>query len=58
MTSEWYRIPWDVLEKSSTHIVNEVKYVNCGVYDITSKLRVSRLNTVEWGDIKESEIFI
>lgn len=37
MTSDWARIPYDVLEKVSKRIVNEVEGVNRIVYDITSK---------------------
>ncbi len=37
MTADWARIPFDVLEKASNRIVNEVKHVNRLVYDITSK---------------------
>jgi GMP synthase (glutamine-hydrolysing) len=37
MTADWVRIPYDVLDKVSTRIVNEVKGINRVVYDITSK---------------------
>ncbi|MDE7396062.1 MAG: GMP synthase (glutamine-hydrolyzing), partial [Clostridiales bacterium] len=37
MTADWARIPYDVLERVSTRIVNEVKHINRIVYDITSK---------------------
>ncbi len=37
MTSDWARIPYEVLEKVSNRIVNEVDNVNRIVYDITSK---------------------
>lgn len=44
MTGVWSKIPYDVLEKVSSRIVNEVKYVNRVVYDITSKPPA----TIEW----------
>ncbi|SBT79194.1 GMP synthase [glutamine-hydrolyzing], putative [Plasmodium malariae] len=37
MTANWYKIPYDILEKISTHIVSEVKGVNRILYDISSK---------------------
>ena len=44
MTAKWSKIPYEVLEKVSARIVNEVKYVNRVVYDITGKPPA----TIEW----------
>ena len=44
MTADWARIPYDVLEKVSGRIINEVDHINRIVYDITSKPPA----TIEW----------
>lgn len=44
MTGVWSKIPYEILEKVSSRIVNEVNHVNRIVYDITSKPPA----TIEW----------
>lgn len=44
MTADWVKLPYDLLERLSNRIVNEVKGINRCVFDITSKPP----GTIEW----------
>ncbi|MBI1746405.1 MAG: glutamine-hydrolyzing GMP synthase [Acidobacteria bacterium] len=44
MTADWVKLPYDVLERISNRIVNEVRGINRVVYDISSKPP----STIEW----------
>ena len=44
MTTDWYRMTYDVMQRCASRICNEVKGVNRVLYDITSKPP----GTIEW----------
>jgi len=44
MTADWAKIPYKVMERISSRVINEVKGINRVVYDITSKPP----GTIEW----------
>lgn len=44
MTADWHRMPYDVLARASTRIINSVRGINRVVYDVSSKPP----STIEW----------
>jgi GMP synthase (glutamine-hydrolysing) len=44
MTADWFPMPYEILSKMSSRIINEVRGINRVVYDITSKPP----GTIEW----------
>jgi GMP synthase (glutamine-hydrolysing) len=44
MTADFYEFPWEVLGRTATRIINEVRGINRVVYDVTSKPP----GTIEW----------
>jgi GMP synthase (glutamine-hydrolysing) len=44
MTADWYPLPYEVLGRISTRIINTVRGINRVVYDVSSKPP----STIEW----------
>ena len=44
MTADWVKLPYELIEKMSNRIINEVRGINRVVYDVTSKPP----GTIEW----------
>mgnify|MGYP001587674090 FL=1 len=44
MTADWVKLPYEVMERISNRIINEVRGINRVVYDISSKPPA----TIEW----------
>jgi GMP synthase (glutamine-hydrolysing) len=44
MTADWARLPYDLLERVSNRIINEIRHVNRVTLDISSKPP----STIEW----------